>query len=68
MGLRASRTWLSTYRSVVRIGSRPSRPLWLRVALGLLFLGGTFAVVGLPSVLGDGSVNLEANGGKRALT
>ncbi len=43
-------------------------PLWLRVAISLPLVIGIFAVVGLPHALGDGSVNLEANGGKRALT
>ena len=42
--------------------------LWLRVAVSLPLVIGIFAVVGLPHVLGDGSVSLEANGGKRALT
>ena len=58
----------TTFTSIGRIASRPSRPLWLRVALGLLLSVGAFSLVGPPSVLGEGSANLEANGGKRALT
>ena len=69
MGLRRSRgSPGATLISRARIASRPSRPLWLRVALSLPLAIGIFAIVGLPQVLGDGSVNLEANGGKRALT
>ena len=57
--------------SLTRLGlaaRRLSRPLWLRVGLGLVMTVGAFALVGLPSVRGDGSANLEANSGKRALT
>ena len=54
--------------SLARIAGRSPRPLWLRVGLSLLLLVAAFASVGLPSVLGEGSANLEANGGKRALT
>src|ERR1700690_3107895 len=49
----------ATFTSPARIPRRPSRPLWLRVALSLPLVIGIFAVVGLPHVLGDGSVNLE---------
>ena len=58
----------TTFASMGQIASRPSRPLWLRVALGLLLSVAAFALVGLPHVLGEGSVNLEAHGGRRALT
>ena len=47
---------------------RPSRTLWLRVSLGLILSVGAFSLVGPPRVLGEGSADLEANGGKRALT
>jgi uncharacterized repeat protein (TIGR01451 family) len=69
VGLRRSPVWPgATLINRARIASRPSRPLWLRVALSLPLVIGIFAIVGLPRVLGEGSVNLEANGGKRALT
>jgi uncharacterized repeat protein (TIGR01451 family) len=69
VGLRRSRGWPgATLISRARIPTRPSRPLWLRVAVSIPLVIGMFAIVGLPDVLGDGSVNLEANGGKRALT
>jgi uncharacterized repeat protein (TIGR01451 family) len=45
-----------------------SSPLWLRVTLGLSLLVGVSAVLCLPQVRGEGSADLEANGGKRALT
>ena len=46
----------------------PSRASWLRVGLGLLLSVGAFSLIAPPRVLGEGSANLEANGGKRALT
>ncbi len=58
----------TTLTSIGQITSRLSRPLWLRVALSLPLIVGAFALVGLPSVLGEGSANLGSNGGKRALT
>ncbi len=51
-----------------RLAERPSRVPWLRLGLGLLLSVGAFALVAPPSVLGEGSADLEANGGKRALT
>ncbi len=66
---RVSRNWLTArFRSLGLLLDQRSRPLWLRVALSLPLLVGAFALVGLPGVLGEGSANLEANGGKRALT
>ena len=53
---------------VRRLINHQSRPLWLRVAVGLALVVGAFSLVGLPDVLGEGSANLEANGGRRALT
>ena len=54
--------------AVGRLVRGPSRDLWLRVGLGLILSVGAFVLVGPPRVLGEGSANLEANGGKRALT
>ncbi|MGZ6270102.1 MAG: hypothetical protein ACXWMU_06000, partial [Candidatus Limnocylindrales bacterium] len=69
MSLRVSSIRLSaTLRRVGRFVDHRSSPLWLRIALSLGLLVGVFALVGLPHVLGEGSANLEANGGKRALT
>ncbi len=59
---------VTTSTRTERLATRPSRPLWLRVGLGLMLIVGAFSLVGLPRVLGEGSANLEANGGKRALT
>ncbi|MFI5262631.1 MAG: hypothetical protein ACHQZR_08770, partial [Candidatus Limnocylindrales bacterium] len=59
---------VANVRRVGRFIDHRSSPLWLRVALGLPLLVGVFAMVCLPHVLGEGSANLEANGGKRALT
>ena len=53
---------------VRRLIDHRSLPLWLRVSLSVSFLAGVFAVICLPQVLGEGSANLEANGGRRALT
>jgi uncharacterized repeat protein (TIGR01451 family) len=53
---------------VGRLVHRPSRALWLRVGFGVILSVGAFSVVGPPRVLGEGSADLEANGGKRALT
>ena len=50
------------------VTDRPSRALWLRVGLGLLLSVGAFSLIAPPRVLGEGSADLEANGGKRALT
>src|SRR5450631_4395514 len=67
--LRRSGIWPGPrFTSLARIAIRPPRPLWLRVGLGLLLLVAAFVGVGLPNVLGEGSANLEANGGKRAFT
>ena len=69
MRLRVSSIRLSaTLRSLGRFVDHRSRPVGLRVALSLALLVGVFAIVGLPHVRGEGSANLEANGGKRALT
>jgi uncharacterized repeat protein (TIGR01451 family) len=59
---------MSSLISVDLAARRLSRPLWLRVGVGLVLIVGAFALVGLPSVRGEGSANLVANGGKRALT
>ena len=59
---------VTTSTRTERPATRPSRPIWLRVALGLVLIVGALALVGPPNVLGEGSANLEANGGKRALT
>ncbi len=63
---RKSRTWRPLRQSMSLRVTRS--PLWLRIAMTLPLLLGVFALVGLPQVLGEGSANLEANGGKRALT
>jgi uncharacterized repeat protein (TIGR01451 family) len=42
--------------------------LWFRVGLGVLLALGAFSLIAPPRVLGEGSADLEANGGKRALT
>ena len=54
--------------TLARLVRRPPLPLWLRVGVGLMLILGVFSLVGPPRVLGEGSANLEANGGKRALT
>ena len=59
---------MSPLDSIGLAARRLSRPLWLRVGVGLVLIVGTFALVALPSVRGEGSANLEADGGKRALT
>ncbi len=59
---------VTTFIDFGRLTRRPFRPLWLRVGLGLMLMVGAFSLVGLPRALGEGSANLEANGGKRALT
>ena len=47
---------------------RPSHAAWCRAGLGVLLGIGAFSLVAPPRVLGEGSADLEANGGKRALT
>ncbi len=59
---------VTTFIDFGRLTRRPLRPLWLRVGMGLMLVVGAFSLVGLPRVLGEGSANLEAYGGKRALT
>ena len=70
MRLRATsvRVVAATVRRVKRLVGQRSRPLWFRLAISLPLVVGVFALVALPHVLGEGSANLEANGGKRALT
>ena len=59
---------VTTFIDFGRLARRPSRALWLRVGFGVILSVGAFSVVGPPRVLGEGSADLEANGGKRALT
>ncbi len=69
MRLRALRAHVTiTIGRIKRLVDQRSRPLWLRLAISLPLVVGVFALVALPHVLGEGSANLESNGGERALT
>ena len=46
------------------VTNRPSHALWLRAGLGVLLAVGAFSLIAPPRVLGEGSADLEANGGK----